>query len=176
LIASTVVFARLLIAIAVVAPEFLGQTAGPLGVMALLTGLPSLIIWYRLRHAQAPMPEQANPTQLKSAVFFGLMYTVALVALAAVQQYAAGGYLYLVAGLSGLTDMDAITLSTARLARAGDATILAEGWRMIIVASMANLAFKAAVVGLMANRRLLVEIVLLFLVPVAGGTAMLLLW
>ena len=176
LIASTVVFGRVLIEIAVVAPHFLAQAAIPIGIMALLTAIPSLVIWYRLRRTPAPMPEQANPTQLKSAIFFGLMYAVVLLALATVQAYTSGDYLYLVAGLSGLTDMDAITLSTARLARAGDTAILADGWRMIIVASMANLVFKAAIVGLMSNGRLLLEILLLFAIPILGGTLLLLYW
>lgn len=176
LIASTVVFGRVLIEVAVVAPNFLGAAAGPVCVMALLTAVPSLAIWYHVRHRSAPMPEQANPTQLKSAVFFGATYAVVLVALAAVQQYAPAEYLYLVAAISGLTDMDAITLSTARLARSGDEAILADGWRMLVVASMANLVFKAAIVGLMANRRLLSRVVLLFLIPMAGGVLLLLFW
>ncbi|HLA85921.1 MAG TPA: DUF4010 domain-containing protein, partial [Thermoguttaceae bacterium] len=105
LIASTILYARILIEIAVVAPNFVGSVAGPMGVMALLTALPALIVWHRVRHVSAPMPEQANPTQLKSAVFFGVMYAVVLVALAAAQHYAGNQYLYVVAGISGLTEM-----------------------------------------------------------------------
>ncbi len=177
LIASTVVFARVLIEIAVVAPGFLRVAAPPICILALLTALPSLVIWYRIRRTPAPMPEQENPTQLKSAVFFGGMYALVLVALAAVKKYAGDEYLYVVAGLSGLTDMDAITLSTARLVRdtqAADPTILLEGWRMILVASLANLAFKAGIVGLMANRRLFGQIALLFSIPILGGVLLLL--
>ena len=101
------------------------------------------------------MPGQANPTQLKSAVFFGGMYALVLLALAATEKYVGGEGLYVVAGLSGLTDMDAITLSTARLARDGDPVLLANGWRVIVVAGLANLVFKTGIVGIMGNRRLL---------------------
>ncbi|MBN1908399.1 MAG: MgtC/SapB family protein [Pirellulales bacterium] len=176
LIASTVVFVRVLIEIAVVAPEFLPKAAGPVCVLAALTAVPSLVMWYTLRHQPASMPEQGNPTQLKSAVFFGGMYALVLLALAAAQKYAGGNGVYAVAALSGLTDMDAITLSTARLARAGNALVLADGWRMIVVASMANLVFKAGVVGLMAPRRLLLQLLGLFALPLAGGVLVLLFW
>ncbi|MBN1911702.1 MAG: MgtC/SapB family protein [Pirellulales bacterium] len=173
LIASTMVFARVLIEIAVVAPGFLHCAAPPICVLAALTALPSLAVWYRMRHTPAPMPEQDNPTQLKSAVFFGVMYALVLLALAAAKEYTSHEYLYAVAGLSGLTDMDAITLSTATMVRNGE-LIEGDAMRMIVVASLANLVFKAGIVGLMANRRLLAQIVLLFSVPLTGGLLLLL--
>jgi len=54
--------------------------------------------------------------------------------------------------------------------------ILLDGWRMILVASMANIVFKAGVVGLMADRRLFGQIVLSFLIPIVGGVLLLLFW
>jgi uncharacterized membrane protein (DUF4010 family) len=176
LIASTVVFGRVLVEIAVVAPEFLRASAPPVVILMLLTAVPSVILWYRADSAPAVMPEQANPTQLKSAVFFGGMYALVLLALAATEKYVGGEGLYVVAGLSGLTDMDAITLSTARLARDGDPLLLAEGWRVIVAAGLANLVFKAGIVGVMGNRRLFLQILWLFAIPILGGTLLLLLW
>ena len=47
--------------------------------------------------------------------------------------------------LSGLTDMDAITLSTAQLV--SSARLDADhGWRVIVLASLANLVFKSLIV------------------------------
>lgn len=88
---------------------------------------------------------------------------------------ASGHALYVVAGVSGLTDMDAVTLSTARMSKA-DPMIAAEGWRLILVAALANLGFKTAVAGLLGGRRLLCRIALLFSVPVVGGLVLLWLW
>ena len=175
MIASTVVFVRVLVEIAVVSPDFLRTTAGPLLILMALTMVPSLGVWYWVRRRPSPMPEQKNPTQLRSAVFFGLMYALVLFALAGAKQYVPDGGLYLVAALSGLTDMDAITLSTARMSL-GDETIAAEGWRLIVVASLANLLFKAGIIGMMANWRLLGQIVLLFSIPLLGGGLLLWLW
>jgi len=175
LIASTVVFVRVLVEIAVVAPGFFPLAAPPICAVALLTAVPSAVVWYRTRHNPVPMPEQANPTQLKSAIFFAVMYALVLLTLAAVKKYTGTEYLYAVAGLSGLTDMDAITLSTATMIR-DEELALAQGWRMILVASMANLAFKSAIVGLMGNRRLLGQVVLLFAAPLVGSIVLLLFW
>jgi uncharacterized membrane protein (DUF4010 family) len=122
------------------------------------------------------MPEQKNPTQLRSAILFGLMYAVVIFALAAARAYFKGndaGPMYLVAGLSGLTDMDAITLSAAQMANT-DPAMAADGWRLILVAAMANLVAKACLAGILGNRRLLWLIAALFLAPLAGG--ILLVW
>ena len=175
MIASAVVFVRVLVEIAVVAPKFLRSAGPPVVILMLLTTLPAVVAWYRLRRRSSPMPEQENPTQLKSAIFFGAMYAVVLFALAGVKQSAPGEALYLVAALSGLTDMDAITLSTAQMAKT-DPTIAAEGWRLIVAAALANMVFKAGIVGTLGGRRLLGRIAVLFCVPAAGGILLIALW
>lgn len=173
LIASTVVFVRVLIEIAVVSPAFLRSTTVPILVMMGLTAIPSVVLWFRERHRPAHMPEQENPTQLKAAILFGLMYAVVLFALTLMQRFFGQEGLYFVSALSGMTDMDAITLSTARMARSGDVAILTDGWRMILIAIMANLVFKSGIVAMMAGRKLFLRISLLFLIPFLGGVAML---
>ena len=116
MIASTVSCLRVLVAVAAVtltdSPQFFVLPP------RLRVGAPDAAalagVVDAARRQPASMPEQQNPTHLKSALVFGLMYAVVLLALAAAQHYAGGGGLYAVAGLSGLTEMDAITLSTAR--------------------------------------------------------------
>jgi len=175
MIASTIVYARVVIEIAVVAPAFLRTTWLPIAVLAALTLLPSLVLWYRVRRQKAQLPEQGNPTQLKSAMVFAVMYAAVLFALAAADKYreqlGAQG-IYWVAALSGLTDMDAITLSTARISLE-QPEIMAGGWRLLVIASLSNLVFKAAMAGVLGGRRLLGLITGLFAVPLLGGLALL---
>jgi uncharacterized membrane protein (DUF4010 family) len=192
LIASTVMYARILISVAVVSrdwPFFRGVVV-PLAILMALTLAPALVLWLRIRRQTRSdekagadrqpaeeMPSQENPTQLKSAVLFGLMYTVVLFALAAAKQaneYVGDHGLYAVAAISGLTEMDAITLSTARMY--DDPLIAQQGWRILVIGAMANLCSKACLAGIMGGRRLLGQISLLFLIPLAGGLAMLLLY
>jgi uncharacterized membrane protein (DUF4010 family) len=174
MIASTVSFVRVLIAVLVVSPDFLPKVAGPVGILMGLTFLPAIIIWLCNRNHPKPMPEQKNPTQMKSALVFGAMYVGVLFALAAAKQFIGGGGLYLVAGLSGLTEMDAITLSTARMSIT-DPTIMLDGWRMIVIAAMANMVSKSMIAGLLGGWGLLRQILVLFAIPLAGGAAILIL-
>jgi uncharacterized membrane protein (DUF4010 family) len=173
MIATTVSFLRVLLAVAVVSRDFLATVALPVSLLLLLTLLPSLLLWFCAPRQPCAMPSPQNPTELRSAVAFGVMYSLVLFCLAAAQRYVPGHGLYLVAGLSGLTDMDAITLSTARMSLR-DPDILHSGWRLIVLAALANLVSKAALAGILGGRRLLQAIVVLFLPCLIGGA--LLLW
>jgi uncharacterized membrane protein (DUF4010 family) len=180
-IASSMVYARVLTEIAVVAPGFLRQAVVPIGVMALVSIASALVWTWRSTDRTTELPEQGNPTRLGSAVLFGGIYALVLFALAVVKDQLGNQGLYAVAALSGLTDMDAITLSTAQITRqaSGDGSAgidPATGWRLIVVAAIANLVFKAGIVALLGSRRLTHYILALFALPALAGGLMLLFW
>lgn len=178
MIASAVVFVRVMLLVGVVGSQFLPAMAPPLGVLLVLSLLPALGAWNQVRHHKAALPQPENPTQLRLAVFFAAMYTVVLLALAATRQYLGEKgpeAAYAVAAVSGLTDMDAITLSTVQMA-ARDPTTAQHGWRLLVVAALANLIFKAGVIGVLGHRQLLRKVGPLFAVPLGGGLALLWLW
>jgi uncharacterized membrane protein (DUF4010 family) len=172
LIASTIQYVRVLIAIMAVSPEFLLKVCGPVGILMGLTFLPAATIWIRYRKHPSAMPEQKNPTQMKSALVFGVMYVAVLFALAAAKQFIGGQGLFLVAGISGLTEMDAITLSTARMSLV-DENMMADGWRLIVAAAMANMVSKSVIAGLLGGWGLFRQIAVLFAIPVVGGLVIL---
>jgi uncharacterized membrane protein (DUF4010 family) len=180
-IASSMVYARVLTEIAVVAPGFLPHAAAPIGVMALVS-IASAFVWtWRSGHRTTELPEQGNPTRLGSAVLFGGVYALLLFALAVVKDQLGSGGLYAVAALSGLTDMDAITLSTAQMTSQvnGDKSAgidYVTGWQLIVVAAISNLVFKAGIVAILGSRRLMHYILGLFALPALAGALMLLLW
>ena len=109
------------------------------------------------------------------AFIFGGIYALVLLAVAAARDHFGAAGLYTVAVISGLTDMDAITLSTAQLVTAArlDAD---HGWRVIVLASLANLIFKSLIVVAVGPRQLRSRIVPLFGLVLVAGTAILLLW
>jgi uncharacterized membrane protein (DUF4010 family) len=174
-IASAIVYGRLLIEIAAVAPGFLRVAAGPIGVMLGLSVLLSAAAWFARGGEDGEMPPQGNPAELKAALFFGFLYAVVLFVVAAVKERFGAAGLYIVAAISGLTDVDAITLSTAKLV---DTNHLGPdtAWRIIILASLSNLVFKAGIVAALGNRRLLMRVLVLFGIIAAASIAVLLLW
>lgn len=173
MIASTVVFARLMIEIATVAPGFLKAAALPLLIMLILLALLSALLWFLYRHGQNDMPEMENPTELKSALFFGLIYAVILFAVAAAKEHFGDRGLFIVAGISGLTDVDAITLSTSRLVN--DGRLSAEsGWKVILIAALSNLIFKGGMIVLLGHRQLMIKLLPCYGVALVAGILLLL--
>ena len=178
MIASSIVYFRVLVEIAVVAPHYLAELGLPMVILFAAGLLASLATWYGLRDHPNEMPTHSNPTELGSALVFGVLYAAVLLALAGAQEYLGGRGLYVVAAVSGLTDMDAITLSTARLVRDGPEAggiSASVGWRLLVVASMTNLVFKGGIVALLGRRQLLGRIALLFAVPLLTGVVLLVL-
>lgn len=172
MIASTVVFGRILLEIALVAPGFLRAAAAPLAGMMAFMGLLSAGLFVALRHPPPGPPEGEPPSDLNVAIVFGLLYAVVVFAMAAAKARFGHAGLYVVAALSGLPDVDAITLSTAQLVKS--AQLDAEmGWRLILVGAMSNLGLKAAVVAVLGHRRLLGWIAALFAASLAGGAVIL---
>jgi len=173
MIASTVVFARLLLEIATVAPAFLPAAAPWLVALLILSAVGSFALWLRSGKDHDEMPEQENPSELKSALLFGLIYAVVLFVAAAVKELYGNRGLYVVAALSGLTDVDAITLSTAQLVNAGRLNA-DDGWRLVVVAAISNLIFKAGAVAALGRRRLFFRILPAYGVVIVAGVLMLL--
>lgn len=175
-VASTVSFARVLVEIAVIAPSQLAAMAAPLGAMMACVLVLSVAAWLLgHRDTSRPLPERANPAELKPALVFGALYALVILAVAfAKSRFGAAG-LYPVAVVSGMTDMDAITLSTSNLAAQGRFEAQT-AWRVILLAALANLAFKGACACVLGSSALRTRIVILFGLALAGGAGILLLW
>ncbi|HSR51924.1 MAG TPA: MgtC/SapB family protein [Acidobacteriota bacterium] len=176
MIASTVVFGRVLFEVALVAPDVFPHVAGPLAAMIAIMALITSPLLFRLRRQAGQSAEQeGDPAQIGTAIIFGFLYALILLAVAASKTYFGEGALYVVAGISGLTDMDAITLSTAQMVKAGRVEA-STGWRVILVASMANLLFKFGAVAALSKARLRRRIALLFGLALVGGALLIVLW
>jgi uncharacterized membrane protein (DUF4010 family) len=175
MIASTVAILRVLVEIALVAPRSFAELALPLALMLGAMASVSAGAHFFWRRETGGLPEQQNPAELKTALIFALVYALIKLAVAAGKEQFGQTGLYLVAVISGLTDMDAITLSTARLVDAGrlEAPL---GWRTILIAAISNLAFKASAVAFLGGTQLFYRVALLFGLSGAAGGAILWLW
>ncbi len=142
-LANLVVLVRLGVLAAVVAPGVLTQLL-PVLVGGLLVGGLGAIYGVKRLQPQGGMPELAmdNPTELRPALGFGLMYAGVLLAAAWLSDLLGTRGLYGVALVSGLTDVDAITLSSLRLHNLDKLTV-AIAVNVVTLATLANLAFKS---------------------------------
>ena len=175
MVASTIVFARVLIIIGASAPQFLRVAAGPIGTVLGGLAVVCLVLWWMSSKEQAEMPEQGNPSELKAALIFAGLYALILLAVAWAKENFGTQGLYVVAILSGLTDMDAITLSLSDMVSQKQIEPVT-GWRLILVAAMSNLVFKAGTVAMLGSRKLLGRVTLLFGIACGLILAVILFW
>jgi uncharacterized membrane protein (DUF4010 family) len=149
MLASTVMFVRVLVVVALVSPRLVGAVAPPMVSAALGGAAASAVLWVRARAAR---PERSaivfsNPFELGSALRFALLFAIVLVGSKAATVYLGTAGIYAAGVLAGSTDVDAITLSMAKLAGgtvshqvAATTIFLAAASNTVVKGAMASLA------------------------------------
>ena len=143
LIACGTMFPRILLYAALIYPPLLKELLIPVIVMGgLLYGSAALIWWQHSGSVNVSQPQGQNPLELRSALLFGLLLVVILLLGEWLKNVMGDAGVFLLAAISGLTDVDAITLSLTRMAR--EDLMAATAVLAIIIAAMVNNLFKAS--------------------------------
>lgn len=140
--ANLVMAVRVAVIAAVLAPALLALIVQVVAPGLVLGGIALALNWRDLKgDGDTPVPETKNPMELRAALTFGALYAAVLFGSAWLSEAVGTQGLYAIALASGLTDVDAITLSSLRLYSldklGASPTVIAAGLAMI-----ANLAFK----------------------------------
>ncbi len=152
-LATIIVLIRMAFLVGIIHIELLPKLALPMVGMFLCGLVPALIIWRKATMQETPVPEAKNPMELKQALFFGLIYALVLLGVSAGKDFFGDKGVYIVSLISGLTDVDAITLSNARLV--GTGTLGAtQAVISMLLAYVANLVFKLAMISVIGTRQM----------------------
>ena len=146
LTANLVVPVRLSVLTGVVSPAILHLMLPTLGCAFVFGAIGTLYWWRKLNEQpELEVPEIRNPTEIRTALGFGLLFGIVLLCSAWLSDIAGNSGLYAVALVSGLTDVDAITLSTLRLHELGQLQA-PQAVGAIVLALISNIAFKLGLV------------------------------
>jgi uncharacterized membrane protein (DUF4010 family) len=154
--ACTMLFPRVLVAASVlnlaVARAVLPYVIAPFGI-----GVITVTLWWKRAestdHASAKPP--SNPLQVGPALEMAGLFQMVLFAASAVQRYVGDSGLLLTGAVVGLTDVDALTMSMAKVAASPDQAVIAA--QAIAIGMLANSLLKvglAAALGTPQFRRL----------------------
>lgn len=176
LIANLVVLVRLSVLGIVVSPSAVPRLL-PVMVIGLVFGLISMLAgWRKMQTStELPLPETVNPTEIHMALGFGLMYVLVLLCSSWLADISGKMGLYAVALISGLTDVDAITLSSMHLHNLGKLSA-DQAVTGITLAYISNLTFKFGLVFFIGGKLLAKRVAIGFLAMVVGLGAGLLLF
>lgn len=175
MLATAVMYARVIVEMSIAAPSAIWSLVWPIVILAGATLAISLGVWVTVMRAPVKLPEQENPTELKAALIFALLYAAVLLLVAWARDMVGDSGTYIVAAVSGVADMDAITLSTSRLVQ-NDQLEPSTAWRAVIVGSIANMAFKTGIAAWLGGSRLGLALGAAFLGSALVGLALILLW
>ncbi|PKD43737.1 MgtC/SapB family protein [Rhodohalobacter barkolensis] len=177
LLASSIMFIRVLIEVSVVNYQLLDQLWLPISLMFAGLIFAGLWLWRFKIHTEESSPiKLKNPFQLKTAIQFGLLLGAILVLSEGMQEWFGDQGVYALSVISGLMDVDAITLSLSKMS----AEDLKEEVAVmgIILASITNTLVKGFIFSFYVGIKKSITLILLLITAVTPGflLAMYMLW
>jgi uncharacterized membrane protein (DUF4010 family) len=174
-IACTVMLPRVIVAIAVINRDLALTLIAPFAIMAAPGLLYAAFVWWR-KHPGKTAGEAVplrNPLNLKMAIKFAVLYAVIAFLVKAAPQLGLAQSLLPLSFVSGLTDMDAISLSMARNG-AGEGNPPELATHAVVLAAIANTLLKGGLAISLGSPGLRVRIALVLGATALAGAAWLL--
>jgi uncharacterized membrane protein (DUF4010 family) len=165
MIAWTVMFLRILIEVGVLNPDLLRIVWVPIVAAGAMGLFYCVYLFFSVKESEKGDVDFSNPFDLGAAIKFGLLYGLILLVSRTAQHYLGTTGLLVSSIISGLADVDAITLSVAELTKTGGLD-LETGSRAVVLAAMSNTLVKGGIamaIGSSALRKVLLPGILLVL-------------
>ncbi len=150
IIASAIMFPRLILLAYIFNNALLTYLALPFGVLTLVCLVVSLLLIKRDSNKPDTNIKLGNPMNLLNAIGFGVIYVVILFAVFYSNEFFGESGLYYSALIAGLGDTDAITISMAKFSLDGEKLKLAS--TVIIAAIMSNMLVKLGITAFRGSK------------------------
>lgn len=169
-VAWAIMFARVIVVAAVINMELAARIAVPLLVaMALGMGYCAYLYFRERASGAGGTVALTNPFKLGPAVRFGLIFTAVMAFARAAHAFFGETGVYFSSFLTGLADVDAITVSLARLSGSDGELPMKVASASIVVAAIANTLTKGLIALLGGSTSLKKEIVPGWIMMMAGA-------
>ena len=144
---------RILVEVSIVNPALLPSLVLPIAVLAVVPLLTAGVIATRTKAAASSAEvELKNPIELGAALGYGAVFALLFILIRAMETWFGNAGIYALAAVSGITDVDAVSLSLAQAAQ-GDLP-LQVATTGILTAAMVNTAVKALLATAIGGWRL----------------------
>lgn len=141
-LASGTMAVRILIEVSIVNQALLPWLAAPIAILAIVPLIAAVAIAAKSSKTETPAEvELRNPIELGSALIYAGILSVLFVLIHAMESWFGNGGIYLLSAISGITDVDAVSLSLAQATKTD--LPLSVGARGILIAAMVNTIVKA---------------------------------
>lgn len=144
LIAAATMFPRVMIEVAAINPALLKIVWLPMSGMMIISYGYAYLLWRKDGDVNNFEYEPKNPFELGSAIRFGLLLASIMLSAMAIRHWFGDTGLYALSAISGIIDVDAITLSIAKMTT--HELPLEVGGKAILLAVIVNTAVKMGLV------------------------------
>ncbi len=158
LLACSTMFPRILVEVAIVNPKLLPSLSVTISLMAVAGFIFCFILWKKTKKEISDEVPLVNPFEILPAVKFGLLYAAIVFVSRLVSETAGSNGVYIVSILSGLTDVDAITLSMSQIAKT-DPSKMGQASIAITLAAFSNTIMKAGMAIFLGAKKFRIYIV-----------------
>lgn len=175
LLACGTMFPRMLVVATMFNPDLFKPMLVPVAVMTLLAYLPGLLYWRSQTRSTADttMPLD-NPLEVRTALSFAVLLTLVMLLGELMQRWFGEAGILGLAAASGVADVDAITLSLARMSQ--DDLVLHIATAGILIAAATNSLVKGAMAAVIGGRDIGFRVALPLLGSAVGGLVSAWLW
>jgi uncharacterized membrane protein (DUF4010 family) len=151
IVASAMMYLRILVVVAILNWTLLPSLIWPMGFMAVASAVLTVVLHRRQPGGEVPATSAAlvNPLELGPALGFALFLAVIVVLGQLARDWLGTNGLYALAAAAGLSDVDAITVLMTQLA--GPEVLIRVAVTAISIAAFVNTAVKAGIAGVVAG-------------------------
>lgn len=170
ILASTAMCFRVLLELSVLNKELVAACIVPLSAMGFVGIVSVLTFWFwkdsdsekeAAEEAKKRVYKLKSPFTLGPALKFGLFFMLILFVMKIAQIYFGHGSLYVVSLISGLVDVDAITVSVANITKQGGVSN-SVGTTAVTLAVISNTLFKGGVLFVLGSRKVSAKVLSVF--------------
>jgi uncharacterized membrane protein (DUF4010 family) len=170
LLACSTMFPRILVEALVINAQLVPRLSVSMGLMALAGFAVSLFLWKKIGGEKSDEVPHQNPFNILPAVKFGLIYA-AIVFIARLTEVIAGDRgVYIISILTGLSDVDPITLTMSQISR-DDPSKLDQATVAITLAAFSNTVMKAGMACILGSRPFARTVLAGFGITILAGIA-----
>jgi uncharacterized membrane protein (DUF4010 family) len=172
--ASTILFLRVAVAVAILDASVLPTLARYLAAPFVTGIIACVMAWRSLRGSSAEPPSVKNPLQLRNAIELALIFQAVLYVVFYVRGWVGDNGLLVSGFIVGLTDVDALTMSMTRSVATG--TSIDAASRAILMGVIANSIMKAVIAFTIGKGRFAWQAGAALIAMAAAGAAALMMW
>ncbi len=173
ILANTLMFIRILIEVSVINRELFYNLLIPLSILIVLSIVMAFVVSRKSVKTKGKI-SLGSPFTLGPALKFGAFFAVILALVKLADVYLSSKGVYVVSFISGLADVDAITVSLSQLA--GEDLAMEIAQRGIMIAAMTNVAVKGGIAYVFGRKEFGQSVIVVFSVLILAGIGLMFLF